>query len=372
MTLVDKAAGGEEIFFVLLPTLECNLRCTYCFEEHPGGRWDIAATRTVLTAIFTFLAEKGLSASRLHWQGGEPLLMGQAYWQAVLPMAAELAARHGVRLVQSMQTNLTLYDAAFGPLARQFLAGVLGTSFEPAGLRLGVAGGASAFTRQWRRAHEAARADGLEVGVLSLLTEAALRQGAAAYLNELRETHGIRRLRLTLPFRQTGQGFWLDAEAAGDFLAVAYDLWYGRGGDDWLEIRPFEHLTARLRNQVPRSAGLCMFSRNCADISLAILPTGEVTLCDNFAGPGEASSGYGNVFRQSLGEIHAGAGRAAIRRQVAGLLTDQCAACRYLGFCFGGCLARARSTMAGTAGYHYCDTHRRLFRAIEERAVRGG
>ena len=374
--MTDNFSAGKTnvIFIVLLPTLECNLRCSYCFEKHPPGRWDVKATRIILTNVFDLLRNRNLNRCRLHWQGGEPLLLGESYWQEVLPMSRFLADQQGVHLSQSMQTNLTIYQTSFQSMVQEFFDGVLGTSFEPTDMRKSRHGDPAVFLREWSRAYDTALKDGLEVGVLSLINEKALRMGASLYLTKLREDHGIKRIRFTLPFRTLGKygmGFWLDAHETGLFLAEMYRIWYRAGGNNWMEIRPFKHLTARLRGESVKASGLCVYANNCADIALSILPNGNVTLCDSFAHP-EAEMTYGNIFRESLTVMHGGARRKVVCKQVAALVNSECAQCRYLGLCFGGCLARSHPAV-GTIQrrYHYCETHKLLFHAIEEIAIHG-
>ena len=177
--MTDNFSAGKTnvIFIVLLPTLECNLRCSYCFEKHPPGRWDVKATRIILTNVFDLLRNRNLNRCRLHWQGGEPLLLGESYWQEVLPISRFLADQQGVHLSQSMQTNLTIYQTSFQSMVQEFFDGVLGTSFEPTDMRKSRHGDPAVFLREWSRAYDTALKDGLEVGVLSLINEKALRMG---------------------------------------------------------------------------------------------------------------------------------------------------------------------------------------------------
>jgi len=359
------------MFFILLPTLECNLACPYCFEEHPAGRWDIQTTRRILENIFELLQERNLDRCRFHWQGGEPLLLGKDYWEEALCMADSFARRQGVQLIQSMQTNLTLYQSGFKSIVREYLDNVLGTSFEPNGVRCFPKGSQENFSGVWKTAYDTALADGLEVGVLSLLTPEVLEIGAESYLSILYQDYNIRRVRFTLPFRQPGQqgkGFWLEARKAGLFLAEAYKVWQKAGGDDWMEIRPFTYLAQRIRGETPNASGLCLYSRNCADIALSILPNGDVTLCDSFSDP-EAEMMYGNIFESDLKEMYGRPQIVKVRQKVAELMHASCHACRYLAYCFGGCLVRS-SAHGETKDlhYHYCETNKILFQAIEDLA----
>lgn len=64
--------GGKYLKLTILPTLRCNFRCVYCYEE----RKNITMTQAIQTSLVEFVKKKmenleGLSTS---WYGGEPLL----------------------------------------------------------------------------------------------------------------------------------------------------------------------------------------------------------------------------------------------------------------------------------------------------------
>jgi radical SAM protein with 4Fe4S-binding SPASM domain len=358
----------EAMLVVLLPTLECNLACRYCFEDHPAGRWDAVAVARVLEEIFA-VAAGSTRRVRLHWQGGEPLLLGRGFFANAFAIAEARAAAAGVALEQSMQTNLVAYDSTWRDLVAGYLGGRLGTSFEDGDGRAFAAGGEVEFRGAWSRAFGRARADGIDVGVLSLLDEAALARGAERTLDALRDRHGVTRLRFTTPFAPGGAGrggYWVDPRAAGAFLAEAYRVWARRGRDEWMRIRPFALLAAMLRGERPREPATCVFDRNCAEIAFCVLPDGDVTLCDNLARR-EGFPPFGNLLREPLAGILAGARRAELRRAVAQLADDACGDCRYLSLCHGGCLAKSTpAAVGGAPRYRYCAAFVALCRAIEE------
>ena len=358
-------ARERTLFVVLLPTLECNLDCRTCFEEHPAGRWDVASTRAVLEQVLALSSAEAVTQLRLHWQGGEALLMGTDYWSEVLELAARAAQERGIRLEQTMQTNLVAYASSFAPVVERHLGGRLGTSFEEEDDRQ-LGGDPEAFRRIFGRKLRAATADGLEVGVLSLVGPRALQRGAERTLERLRDVHGVRRLRFALPFARehTRRGRWIEADAAGEFLAEAHRVWRARGGDEWLRIRPFALLEQRLAGRPALEPGLCMFAESCAEIALSVSPSGDVTLCDSFFDG--STPVWGNLFSTPLTEIFHGPGRAQTRQRTAGLPGEKCAACRWLPVCHGGCLARARpSPVTGVWADHYCAAYERLFKEME-------
>jgi radical SAM protein with 4Fe4S-binding SPASM domain len=132
-----------------------------------------------------------------------------------------------------------------------------------------------------------------------------------------------------------------------------------------MHIKPFAHLRARLAGETPVHHGTCEMVPDCSELSMAVLPKGEVTLCDNFAHP-DALISAGNLFEQPLSEIRAGPVWASLRQQVRSLVGPECLACRYLPVCFGGCLAKSRTTRSGEPRrFHYCAAYQELLRAIE-------
>ena len=354
------------LFVVLLPTLECNLACTYCFEEHPKGRWDLARTRHIIDQILELARRERADNVRLHWQGGEALLMGTDYWSAVLSMAEDAFGAAGVGFEQSMQTNLTLYTRELGDLIKRYFGGQIGTSFEDSPGRCFEQGGHTRFVKAWTHAYARALDDGIRVGVISVLNDAALSEGAESFLNRMRDTYGIRRLRINLPFQQNGSGgFWVDARGAGAFMRDAYRWWVARGRDDYFYLKPMKYLEEKLTRGHSDEPGLCIFAQNCSDVALTVMTNGDVTLCDSFAFTGQAAP-YGNVFRESLAEVYRSPARAHVHAMCRSLIADACTECRFLPMCYGGCLVRSHDRDNLDPSFHYCETYKTLFSAMEE------
>ncbi len=365
--------GPRGLFVVLLPTLECNLQCDYCFEQHPRGRWDEATTDRVLDDIVELAERRRVDHLRLHWQGGEPLLLGEERLSAALEGARARAARAGIELEQSMQTNLTRYRSSLAPLVKELLGGRLGTSFEPGPARRFPAEQDGArFRKAWLEAFRTAEADGLEVGVLSLVGRDALDEGAASYLERLGEL-GIRRVRLTLPFEEPGsppRGYWLDAGRVGGFLADAYRWWIEHGRDEGVRLKPMAWFEQMLTVGESAEPGLCMFAQSCVEIGLCITPSLDVTLCDSFATSARLAL-YGNLREEPLWRIYGGDAWRRAARRCTELWGAPCLECRYLPLCYGGCLVRAaRPSPSAPERFHYCESYRALFEAIERHGPR--
>jgi uncharacterized protein len=350
------------LFAVLLPTLGCDLSCTYCFEPRRAGAWSLEETERVLDRVAALARTRGAPRLELYWQGGEVLTLGATYWEGAGAAAVAAGERHGVEVVQRLQTNLVGWDGRLAPLVHRRFGGVLGTSYEGTGeRRMPGTGGAAAFEAAWWAALARARADGLRVGVLALVTPALLRGGPGPLLERL-AAGGVAVARFALPFSvAAGRGLWVDAEAAGAFLVEAYRWWRRAGREAVLAVRPFAFLEAALAGRAAEG-GLCTFSGCCAEEGLAVAPDGEVTLCDSFVGVGPA---HANVLAGPILDLFERPARAEARRACAALVDEACARCRFLAVCQGGCLARSRPAPYGERRDAYCEAYRALFSEVE-------
>ena len=63
---------ADRLQLILLPTEQCNFRCTYCYEDFAIGRM----TPEVVSGVKNLIDRRadGLSHLQLSWFGGEPTL----------------------------------------------------------------------------------------------------------------------------------------------------------------------------------------------------------------------------------------------------------------------------------------------------------
>lgn len=91
----------------ILPTLECNFRCTYCFEDHLKGKMSLENQRYLIN----FVKHRIKDIKKLHvtWFGGEPML----YKDIVYNLSKELidlCNRNNVAFSSSMVSNGSLIE----------------------------------------------------------------------------------------------------------------------------------------------------------------------------------------------------------------------------------------------------------------------
>ncbi len=87
---------------IIMPTLECNFACTYCYEAHRPSRMTNETEAGIKTWLATELPRHKVTL--LHWFGGEPLL-GYRRVISISRYAVEVACAAGVSCVLHMTTN---------------------------------------------------------------------------------------------------------------------------------------------------------------------------------------------------------------------------------------------------------------------------
>lgn len=96
--------ADDYLHLVLMPTEQCNFRCTYCYEAFLRK----AMTADVQEAIARHVeAQEGLNALDVNWFGGEPLLEPEIV-MSVSRRLAHICASRGTSFTASMTTNGSL------------------------------------------------------------------------------------------------------------------------------------------------------------------------------------------------------------------------------------------------------------------------
>lgn len=341
---------------------DCNLDCEYCFysgkaELFPGRKTRMSLA--VLEAMIAQLMSQPVPQISIGWQGGEPTLMGIAFYRKAL----ELMEHYGRGQVVSnaLQTNGVLVDRQWAKLFRDyhFLVGISldGPEAIHNRYRRNHNGQGS-----WRKAVDAAKLlldQGVEVNVLTMVNDYSVQFPEETYafhkmqgLNFMQfipcvETDPQDPTRLA-PFSASGENY-------GKFLCKLFDLWLDdfSGGSPTTSIRFFEALLLQYAGFPP---GECTLLGECGNY-LVIEHTGDVYTCDFFVEP---KWRLGNLQESSLPALLNSAKQAAFGRLKANLPAD-CLDCQWRAQCRGGCTKdRLRDPMSGGRN-HFCQVYRLFF-----------
>lgn len=364
--------SGPPLSLILLPTLECNVACDYCFEEKARVRLTREQLPELTRAILDHMQARGTAQAELYWQGGEALLLGPAWFEHAGETMGRAAAERGLALRHYLQTNLIGYGAHWNPVLRSMFDGALGTSMDfPNRHRRLKNGSAERYTEVWLRSVRQAREAGLKVGVIAVLQADSLEAGARAFLSFFAREAGIDDLQVNLPF-PGGPGRGGDTLAPGPlarFLLELLDAWLETSFEG-LRLSPFDALLDTFSGRPARLP--CTWQPNCASEFAAIDARGSVALCDCWVASYPAQR-FGNVFgAASLSELlGASPARQAFLDRPRHLVDhEDCARCEHLALCHGGCPVRAfaaRGTIL--AKDPYCEVYQALFVRCRERAA---
>jgi uncharacterized protein len=100
--------ANDHLHLILLPTEQCNFRCTYCYEDFSIGRMSAATIQGVKRLIDRRV--HALASLSVSWFGGEPLLARSVIEDISEHIVRIAADRHDLHVEGDMTTNGYLLD----------------------------------------------------------------------------------------------------------------------------------------------------------------------------------------------------------------------------------------------------------------------
>jgi uncharacterized protein len=124
---LDRASDGVAgtLLVTLMPTLQCNLACNYCFQkDFPAFTKMSSETEDrTLEWILRLVDERGLRSLQVHYFGGEPTTRKEFCLRSAKILSSAMKARGGTFAWQ-MTTNGVLLDPEFAAQMEQYGAGI--------------------------------------------------------------------------------------------------------------------------------------------------------------------------------------------------------------------------------------------------------
>lgn len=344
----------------------CNLRCKYCFylekeslypeSRHIGSRMPDSTLESAIRAIIDARAPDQAEIS-FTWQGGEPTLLGQAFFSRALILQKRHAPA-GMRIRNSLQTNGTLLDDDFCRFLKDadFLVGV---SIDGP-----------------RALHDHYRVDAVERGTFDRVMNGIekLKKHAVPYnlltvVNHHNGEHprevyeflshlGTPHLQF-IPLVEPGSGSITSARSItpkqwGQFLREVFSVWR-RQDIGKVHVQLFESILGAV---LERGPSLCVHAPQCGR-ALALEHTGDLYSCDHFVDPAHV---LGNISRQPLRQILAHPSQRDFGQAKSRTLPHNCRQCNYLRLCYGGCPKdRLLKTDSGSLNW-LCEGYKNFYR----------
>jgi uncharacterized protein len=369
----------------------CNLDCGYCFYLEKEGYYPAQQSHRMSDAMLETYVQRYIAAQttpvvEFTWQGGEPTLMGLAFFERAVALQKHHAGGKAIR--NTLQTNGTLLDDAWCSfLAREcFLVGLsidgpreLHDAARPDKRGRGSSDDVLAALQRLR-------SHGVDLNALVTVSSANVAHGREIY--RFLKSQGVRfmqfnpvverearasdevviALHFAKPPRLSRPGA-IDAPAGvtahsvaadgyGDFLIEVFDEWLANDVGD-VHVMNFEWALAAWCG-LP--ASVCLFAPRCGKAAV-VEHDGSVYSCDHFVYP---EYRLGNAATDDLAALLDSPAQRAFGEAKASSLPGQCRRCEYLSVCHGECPKnRFIKSADGEAGLNYlCAGYLKYFRHI--------
>jgi uncharacterized protein len=363
----------------------CNLDCSYCFflsKEmlYPGSRSRMAE-ELLETYIRQHLEAHSDPDVTIAWQGGEPTLMGVAFFERSVEFV-ERYRRPDQRVTYTFQTNGTLIDDEWAAFFKRHDV-LIGLSVDgPKRMHDEYRrdkGGQRTFDKVMR-ALRTLRRHGVEYNILTTLHAANADHPIAVYRFLRDECHA--RFIQFIPiierftdeaiewkswkdrplYTQTGAnvtGRSITAEQFGRFYNAVFDEWVRRDvGEVFVQL-----FDATLENWAGEGANLCVYKPTCGT-ALAMEHNGDVYSCDHFVEPAHK---LGNITEKPLIDLVNSQQQIWFGEQKSATLPAYCRSCDVRFACHGGCPKdRFIMTPDGDPGLNYlCAGYKAFFHHVK-------
>jgi uncharacterized protein len=327
---------------------DCNLRCPYCFYLDRAGLYPETEVHRmpdeVLARVVRSYLETEQPVYSFVWQGGEPLLMGGAFFERVTDLQMAYA-RRGANVSNAVQTNGTLVTDR---LARQFRSCrfLTGVSLDgPEALhdaaRVDLAG---------RGSHSSVlegiaclKRNGADFNLLALVSKHTVEHPVEIY-DYLVDGVGASFVQFIECVELDGQGraapYCVAPDEWGRFLCAVFDRWYARDTRK-VSVRLFDTILAKL---VTGRDICCTAGLDCRQY-FVVEYTGDVYPCDFHVMP---ELRLGNVLSTTWDEMARSDTFQAFGERKR-LTHAACPTCEYFSLCAGDCPKNRVGHSAGSA-----------------------
>jgi uncharacterized protein len=90
---------------IIIPTLNCNFSCWYCYETHIKKKMNKEVLGSIIQYIENLIKEEKISFLHLDFFGGEPLICFESVLKPICIAAKKLCSENNIHFYVSMTTN---------------------------------------------------------------------------------------------------------------------------------------------------------------------------------------------------------------------------------------------------------------------------
>lgn len=352
---------------IIKPTNACNGNCVYCSADASPdrhGRLGMDGLKVVFSSFKSYLEAHEGRTVRFIWHGGEPMMMGRAYYEELLNLQYTIFGNLFHRVRNQMQSNLTLLNEKWIPVLREMHRGTgIGTSFDIIDGVRGIEGGGS-LNEKWVRSVMMLQEAGIPIGFIYVAHGRVLDRPAELYhyFKNLSPSANLRINPLYLQGRAKTSflnSMQITPRQYGEFMARIFDIW--REDFYRLSLNPLQEWLGALKGS--RANLCCDSSGRCAETHLGIDPEGNVYNCGRFADSEEFK--LGSIFEDDLESLMQHPVKQELRNRSETLMRSTCGDCRWWDLCHGGCpLVSHLYAECLDAPTHWCEARKIIFEKI--------
>lgn len=368
---------GGHFSLILLPTLECNADCDYCFESKSEQKLTLDQLSIMIHKVMDHMELNQIEELSIYWQGGEVMTLPPEWFERAHDIISEISAVRKKPIVNYLQSNMLTYSEKWNRVLSEMFGNSVGSSMDFPNLHRKLKGGCGPpkYEKIWTRNIKEAVKAGIHLGVISIANEQTFELGAERFYSHFVDELGITDFQINTPFpggpgNDVKKGFPVEADRLSQFLLDLADIWMKRGFQRDVRVGPFDSLMDYFVRGNKNL--LCIWRENCADDFVCIDPMGNVAQCDCWVTSYPAFR-YGCIFDPvSLSDLLVRSKGRRYFQERPGLLMqkEDCIECDYLHLCHGGCPVR-------TYAFHgdlfrkdpYCKLYKQLFQKIETMAM---
>ena len=364
---------NSDLNLIMVPTTKCNLSCRHCFEGRSERVMSHSELQVVIQKIYEYSNTHFIDKVVFYWQGGEVFTLGPSWFEKMHELVSQVFTGSTIRVRHRLQSNLISYTSKWKPIIDKIFQNSVGSSLDYPSLYRGFSTiKKEHFNDIWLKYCDRARADGIDVSVISVLNKESLKIPPSEFLEFYSTCMGISNMQLNFPFDlhshfESENSFFLNPSELGEFLLNLFDTWVDESSSWYrkLHINPFCELIDVFSFAPRPSRCNCIWSGNCADTFFSIGPDSSVGLCDCWVTSLPEFS-FGNLQAQTLDEISRSAVRNKFGQRIELVMESECADCPFLSICFGGCIIRTYGKYGTIESKDpYCEAYKILFSRVQ-------
>ena len=375
---------------VIKPTLDCNLRCRYCYEFNRTTYNDLSEVSLDIDAYISIMRKvaMGIPGARILWMlhGGEPLLIGEKNFRRIVLVMRELNKNQNVDFKIAMQTNGTLISDSWIELFLEyqdlFSERTLGISIDGSK----IINDRSRVTIKNTSIHdklisniEKLHASDIKFGTLSVVGMHNLNhvQDVYSYINSLNPYYSKFIPCYNFSLSGETERLGITPTQYANFMCQLFDCWIrdlpNIKNGKWRVIDPIATLLASVSDSF---LSWCEYCSNKCDNFISIFPNGDIWLCDVFQQDSHKEYAFlGNIHKiesKSLALVFFNSRSYCKFTDLETELTRYCSKCKIRKYCNGGCFAQRLTLrqLSEELFREYCKAKQILISFIKETVER--